>query len=554
MNKRMITMCLVCIVMVCFAQSAAAGIAWSGDVDPADPATWTSSTYGFIGKYSYGTMDITSGSDVLAQSGIIGRYSGSTGEVTVDGASSTWTNSSVLYVGSSGSGTLDITGGGRVSNSGAEVGASTGSTGEVTVDGYSSTWTSSGNIFIGESGNGVLNITGDGDVTSNDEGYIGYGSSSTGTVTVDGSGSTWTNSYDLYVGRYGDGTLNITSGGRVSCSFGHGFIGRYPGSTGTVTVDGAGSRWTNNGDLRIGNSGDGAVNITSGGYARNYYFGYVGYDSGSTGEVTVDGASSKWINSVGLDIGYNGSGMLDITNGGEVRSGSTSYNSYIGSYSGSTGEVTVDGASSTWTNNGGLRVGWYGRGMLNITSGGLVSVAKDLVIDNYGVVDSFINMATGGKLAIYGDADDSLASFLGLINGTDAIRYWDDSISDWADIMGATLNVDYTLTYFDSGDLANYTVLTVGVSDPTLLVGDANRDGVVSAGDYSTVQGNFGFIGIPGLLGDANGDGIVSAGDYASVQANFGNIATPLATAPEPVTLSLLVWGGLVFVRRKRNI
>ncbi len=59
-----------------------------------------------------------------------------------------------------------------------------------------------------------------------------------------------------------------------------------------------------------------------------------------------------------------------------------------------------------------------------------------------------------------------------------------------------------------------------------LLAGDANRDSVVSAGDYASVQANFGSVGELGIPGDANGDGVVSAGDYASIQANFGNTLT----------------------------
>ena len=35
-------------------------------------------------------------------------------------------------------------------------------------------------------------------------------------MTVDGSGSTWTNGYNLYVGYSGDGNLEITNGGTVS--------------------------------------------------------------------------------------------------------------------------------------------------------------------------------------------------------------------------------------------------------------------------------------------------------------------------------------------------
>lgn len=92
------------------------------------------------------------------------------------------------------------------------------------------------------------------------------------------------------------------------------------------------------------------------------------------------------------------------------------------------------------------------------------------------------------------------------------------------------------------------------LSAPAALEGDANRDGQVSAGDYASVQANFGNTGEPNdptLFGDANLDGQVSAGDYASVQANFGNVAA--MPIPEPAFFSLLSLGGLALLRRKRK-
>ncbi len=57
----------------------------------------------------------------------------------------------------------------------------------------------------------------------------------------------------------------------------------------------------------------------------------------------------------------------------------------------------------------------------------------------------------------------------------------------------------------------------------------------------------------PFLLGDANGDGVVSAGDYAAVQANFGNtLASQSATTPEPATLGLLSVGLVALIRRRK--
>ncbi len=104
--------------------------------------------------------------------------------------------------------------------------------------------------------------------------------------------------------------------------------------------------------------------------------------------------------------------------------------------------------------------------------------------------------------------------------------------------------------FYDSRDL----IATYDVIQFVFLLGDANGDGVVSAGDYASVQANFGNTGLAGggLPGDANGDGVVSAGDYAAVQANFGNTKASVVT-PEPATLSLLVLGGLGMLRYKRK-
>ena len=52
-------------------------------------------------------------------------------------------------------------------------------------------------------------------------------------------------------------------------------------------------------------------------------YGYVGYQSGATGLVTIDGNGSTWTNDF-LYIGSNGSGTLEIVNdGAAVIAGNT---------------------------------------------------------------------------------------------------------------------------------------------------------------------------------------------------------------------------------------
>ena len=76
-------------------------------------------------------------------------------------------------------------------------------------------------FYIGHNGAGTLSVT---DGTSFNAGYypsyLGYNPGSTGVVTVDGSGSTWTipsgqtgGIPSVTVGYYGSGTLSITNGG-----------------------------------------------------------------------------------------------------------------------------------------------------------------------------------------------------------------------------------------------------------------------------------------------------------------------------------------------------
>ena len=94
----------------------------------------------------------------------------------------------------------------------------------------------------------------------------------------------------LNVGVTGSGTLTIQNGGTVSDVIGS--LGRGAGSTGAATVDGAGSAWTNSSDLYAGVlSGTGTLTIQNGGAVSNSD-GFFGYSAGLTGAATVDGAGS----------------------------------------------------------------------------------------------------------------------------------------------------------------------------------------------------------------------------------------------------------------------
>ena len=95
-------------------------------------------------------------------------------------------------------------------------------------------------------------------------GIIAVDTGSTGAVTVNGAGSGWTTAGDLYVGSSGSATLTILNGGGVSIG-GSSYLGVASGAIGAATVDGAGSSWTISGNLGMGSQGSGTLTIRNGG-------------------------------------------------------------------------------------------------------------------------------------------------------------------------------------------------------------------------------------------------------------------------------------------------
>ncbi|WP_354109163.1 autotransporter domain-containing protein [Bradyrhizobium sp. S3.12.5] len=405
-----------------------------------------------------------------------------------------------LFVGASGAGTLTIQNGGAVSNVVGYLGFNALSTGTATVDGAGSTWTNSGNLTVGNSGTGTLTIQ-NGGAVSNVRGYLGLNLGSTGTVTVDGAGSSWTNSSELDIGYAGAGTLTIRNGGNVSAS--DGVLGAN--ATGTATVDGAGSTWTNSGVLWVGASGIGQLTIQNGGNVSNA-FADIGVNVGSTGTVTVDGAGSSWTNSGLLYVGDSGAGMLTIRNGGNVSAS----DGVLGVNA--TGTATVDGAGSTWTNSGVLWVGASGIGQLTIQNGGNVSnvtgyLGFDLGSSGTVTVEDAGSAWTNSSSLVVGDSGtgtltirnggkvSNVVGYLG-VNATGTVTV-DGAGSSWTN--SDTLYVGFggvgTLTIRNGGSVsvaAGMTIANQPASTGTLNIGAASGQAAAAPGTLTTPSVAFG--------------------------------------------------------------
>lgn len=351
-------------------------------------STWANYGELAIGRDGTGTLAVTDGGSTSNSNGWLGYSAGASGNVAVSGAGSTWDNSGYLYAGYSGSGSLTITDGAAVSSgTGGFVGYNPGAAGNVTVSGAGSTWTnSSGYLSAGYSGSGSLTIS-DGGAVLNIYGNIGFQSDGSGNVTVGGTGSTWANSSTLNVGTYGTGSLTITGGATVSDTTG--YVGRFAGSAGEVTLSGASSTWVNDDHVSVGHQGTGTLSITAGGAVSNIRHGLIGWDNGAQGAVTVSGTGSAWScgsnslylgggaywNGSAYEYGGTGTGTLEISSGGSVSNAI----GYLAYNAGASGEVTVSGAGSSWANSSSLYVGRAGTGYLAINNGGLVSNATGYV-------------------------------------------------------------------------------------------------------------------------------------------------------------------------------
>jgi len=287
-------------------------------------------------------------------------------------------------VGNTGTGTLTVSDGSDLDVSGVfndndslSIGRLSGSNGTVNVIGAGSTLDAIGpdsGIIAGLQGNGTLNVTDGAEVRS----FIfdaGIRTGSTGTVNIDGTGSTihltsdtgggFSGAYysrEAAFGRIGfeqgsRGYLNITNGGTLLIDNEDGFtdvplfdIARNDGSYGRAIVDGPGSAinivqtgptgdpFTANANLRIGRAGQGVLEIKNNGLVslegdQVVVFVSETNPNGSSQDAAVDPASRLTIETGGdltIDSGNFYGAVLDVASGTNGRA-----------------EVLVDGVGST---------------------------------------------------------------------------------------------------------------------------------------------------------------------------------------------------------------
>ena len=358
-------------------------------------------------------------------------------------------------------------------------------------------------------GTGALTIQ-NGGTMNNTLGIIGDKAGSTGTVLVTGAGSTWANNgNDLYVGADGNGTLIIQNGGAVSNRYG--IVAGYFGSTGAATVDGAGSTWTNSQDLSVGGSGNGNPNsvrgtltISNGGAVSNIG-GTIGFDSGSTGIVTVDGAGSTWTNSSDLILGLLGtaSGTLTISNGGVVSATTTTLAAGVGS----TGTLNIGAA---------LGQAAVAPGTFNTASVDFGDGAGEIVFNH-----TAANYIFSPTITSFGAGTGSVLVEAGTTTLTAVSSYIRPTIVDGGTLLVTGSIAGSSLTVNTGGTLGgNGTVGTTSINGGTLAPGNASGALTVN-GNLSFTAASSYDVGFSASGNDrTNITGTATLGG-ATVNANF---------------------------------
>lgn len=324
--------------------------------------TLQSTSTGALGSgpvtFAGGTLAVTSGSPTLP------TFSVGQGSATISNAGTVLTSSNYAEAGRDGGGAINVTDGGRLAiATSIAAGLNTGDTGTITVTGTGSRM---------EAGSFLA---------------LAYTSGTTGALSVTDNASVQIDTYAL-VGYQGAGMLNVTSGG-----------------TFTTTQD-----------LNIANTAtaQGTLNVTSGGTVTTTTNAYVSYGNAATANATVTGANSAWNISGFLEVGHDGTGTLNVTDGGSVTAAQSTA---LGVTSSATGNILVSGTGSALNTGTAFYLGHTGAGNLTIASGGAVAA------DNFNVGFAAtgvgtLNLNSGGTLRIGGLTQGNGSGTLTLAGGT----------------------------------------------------------------------------------------------------------------------------------------
>lgn len=415
----------------------------------------------------------------------------------------------LMFVGANDGSSLTIQGGGTLQTVSGVIGNSSNSytqallleTGTVNVQGSGSSWATQ-NLTAGYYGAGAVNVSNGGNLTVTSDIMLGSHAheSSHGTLAVSGAGSTLT-SRSVIIGSAGKGTFNLADGA-VATTYA-GALGVNANSSGQADISGANTTWTlTTGALSVGQAGSGTLRVSDGAaitVAQNTLG--IATGAGTVSSVEVTGAGSR-ISGQGaatlMNIGLNGQGTLSVLDGGLVE---TTGSSIVGYTAAGKGILVLDGAGSRLSVGGYLSLGMLGTATASVSNG------ATLQVNGATGIQLAVGSASTGTLNI-GAAAGQAAKAAGIINAAGGIRFG----SGAAKLVLNHTNTDYVLASGLSG------VGTVDVLAGTTIL----------TGDSSNFSGALTVDGGKLVLGNTTGAASVAVKTGASLQVGNGGTAGAL--------------------------
>lgn len=405
----------------------------SGSLTIESSGTLASSGALRVGSGGTGVLNIDGGS-ASSSTGTLGQLNGNGTANLTNGGS--WTVGA-LNVGIGGTGTLNVSSGSTLTASTLTAGnkAGNGLANEPLGSGAASfsgagTQVNATTVVIGQTGISSLSLS-DGVQVNSRIGSISMGADSS--ATVSGPTTNWT----LTGARFNQAQLTVGAGDQVGTFFSHGavyktgsltienkatvatedlFIGRTRTGLGTITVTGTGSLLQTTRDSYVGYEGDGVLNITNGAALNSgrVFVGRLGIRNLLQGELNVDGPASTWDANGVAYIGYNNNSLTQPYNAGSlffsegtvnITGGATASATAleIGRQRLSKGNLNIEGAGSS------MSVDSVQIGRLETFTGGIIGRSREGT--------GHLTLSDGGHLDVVGDVRMDAGSLV-LANGS----------------------------------------------------------------------------------------------------------------------------------------
>jgi outer membrane autotransporter protein len=353
-----------------------------------------------------GTAQVTATS--AAQNLTLGNTAGSSGATSINGGQLTINTSGggIVYVGNGGTGTVNLSNSGVLNARNLTVGVLASATGNVSVSGAGSTINVIDSLVVGSYGTGNLSLSNGAHLSTTSKTFwVGRLNGSNGLLTLDGVGTRFeAETLSSSIGHNGgDGELRITNGA-VLDQTGNMAVGSKDkvstvAGTGVVSVDGAGSSMTLGGYLSAGSEGVGTVTVTNGAEGSSRAI-LLGRSATGTGTLTIDGAGSSYTSHVNPDfsdaIGLDGTGTVNVLNGASLTANNRKL--YLGSGETGNGRLNIDGAGSQLSGSSDIVIGRQGTGRVDITDGGSFTTTGSLTLAESESSTGTLNIGNGGTV------------------------------------------------------------------------------------------------------------------------------------------------------------